>query len=198
MLHELQWLIDLLEQFRVWFWSLNPLGESGAFSWEIVPSLSCVTVIVVVIWGTGVPARLPFSLPRQLWDRGLHTSQVSILCSGVLSVTIFPEQEMSWTSQNPPKTYCLSLSFQEEWILWGWGRRCLLELSIRIWVACVNLTTGVEWLPLRWEQGDGDWRAEYWHIDLIDWVVFKIFTAYRVLTDTELWKLLFKQIEYSL
>ena len=96
------------------------------------------------------------------------------------------------------KPYCLSLSFQEEWILWGWGRRCLLELSSRIRMAYVHVTTGVEWLPLWWEEVDVDWRGEYWHVGLTGWVMFKIFTAYRVLTDTELWKLLFKQIEHSL
>lgn len=42
----------------------------------------------------------------------------------------------------------------------------MLELSSRIWMAYVNLTTRVEWLPLWWEQADVDWKGEYWNIGL--------------------------------
>lgn len=68
-------------------------------------------MIAVAIRGISVPVCPP--LPQQLLrDVGLHKSQVSVLLSGVLFVTISPEQEMFWVSQKNP--YFLSLSFQEE------------------------------------------------------------------------------------
>lgn len=144
---------------------------------------------------TCMPPLLPSTA---VWGRG--AAQVLGECSLLWSVFCHHTSRtgnvlhISKNQNEKPQTYC----FQEGLILWGWGTRCLLELSSRTWMAYVNLTTGAEWLPLWWEQADVDWQGEYWNIGLTGWVAFKIFTAYRVLTDTELWKLLFKQIEYSL
>lgn len=73
-------------------------------------------MIAVDIRGISVPVCPP--LPQQLLrDVGLHKSQVSVLLSGVLFVTISPEQEMFWLSQKNP--YFLSLCFQEEYKYFG-------------------------------------------------------------------------------